>query len=178
MQKRKVQKKTKRIQKKKTQKRRTRRMRLKRGGDCGCNKNNPFFSGGSDFGPASFSNTPISTFYPFNPHTVSTDPQAPVNVVDTRLAPSPLINPLSTQIGGEVKKDKRKKKKRSKKTRGGGWIDSLNMNNALPNTTASLFGTSNISPITQLYNTNTYPSSLHTNLASINDFHNAYQPIV
>jgi hypothetical protein len=159
-------------------------MRLK-GGGCGCNAGKtPFFSGGSAFGPPSFSNVPISSFYPYNPHDVPSDPLAPVNVVDARLAPSPMVNPLSTQMGGKIRQKKSKQKKskkinkKQKKIMGGTVIDNLNINNGLPNTVASLIGTSNISPVSQLFNTNTYSSSMHHNLASINDFYNAIQPLV
>lgn len=156
----------------------SRKMRVKtRGGGCGCSgaPKFPFFSGGFPFGPPSFVDVPISAYYPLNQHVVSTDPQAPINVTDERLAPSPLYNPLSTQIGGK----KTKKTKKSKKTqKGGNWMSSLNMNNALPNTTASLFGTSNIAPISEIYNNNSYVSSLNKNVTSLNDFHNAFQPIV
>jgi len=166
----------------------TKKMRVKRrragkpksrhflGGNCGCGSKPNFFSGGSPFGPSSFENVPINAFYPFNPHNVSTDPQAPVNVVDERLAPSPMNNPLSTQIAGK----KSKKSKKSRKQKGGNLMtafNSFNMNNAFPNTTASLIGTSNIGPVTQLYNNN-HVSSLNHGLPDINDFHNNYNPVV
>jgi hypothetical protein len=193
---------TKRVYKrsKKSQEKKSRKMRSKmRGGNCGCGAKNaffsgggcgcgpkiPFFSGGSPFGPASFENVPISAYYQFNPHTVATDPQMVANITDERLAASPLYNPLSTQLGGKKKRSKRMtkkmQKKLQKKMKGGNFasfLNGVNLNNALPNTTASLVGTSNIAPIAHLYNNNSYVSTLSPNLASINDFHSVYQPIV
>lgn len=183
---------------KKSQEKKSRKMRSKMrggncgaknalfsGGGCGCGPKMPFFSGGSPFGPASFENVPISAYYQFNPHTVATDPQAPVNVTDERLAASPLYNPLSTQLGGKKKRSKRMtkrmQKKLQKKMKGGNLmsiLSSLNLTNNLPNTSASLFGTTNMAPISQLYNNNSYVSTLNPNLASIKDFYNVNQPIV
>jgi hypothetical protein len=163
---------------KKSKGKKSRKMRSKmRGGGCGCSAKNPFFSGGSPFGPPSFENVPISAYYQFNPHTVATDPQMVANITDERLAASPLYNPLSTQLGGKKKRSKRM----SKKMKGGNLMNilsSLNLNNNLPNTSASLFGTSNIGPVSQLYNNSSYVSTLNPNLASINDFHNVYRPLV
>jgi len=183
---------------KKSQEKKSRKMRSKMrggncgaknalfsGGGCGCGPKIPFFSGGSPFGPASFENVPISAYYQFNPHTVATDPQMVANITDERLAASPLYNPLSTQLGGKKKRSKRitkrMQKKLQKKMKGGNLMNilsSLNLTNNLPHTSASLFGTTNVAPISQLYNNSSYVSTLNPNLASINDFHNVYRPLV